>query len=66
MQQVASIFKESVRWYVEQHPNTALGDYGGLLVDIGNKYAQQVRPASVRKEAIAASISDAIKSSCLK
>ena len=43
MLQVASIFKESIRWYVEQHLNTALDDYSGLLVDIGNKYAQQVR-----------------------
>lgn len=41
---MASIFKESIRGYVESHINTALDDYSGILVDILNKYAQQYYP----------------------
>jgi len=38
---VAAIFKESIRWYVEDHLNKSLDDYSSVILDMCNKYAQQ-------------------------
>uniref|UniRef100_A0A7S3YYC1 Uncharacterized protein n=2 Tax=Lotharella globosa TaxID=91324 RepID=A0A7S3YYC1_9EUKA len=37
----ASIFKESIRSYVEKHLNKSLDSYSSLILDLCNKYAQQ-------------------------
>eukprot|EP00954_Amorphochlora_amoebiformis_P030150 1394224-Amorphochlora_amoeboformis.AAC.1 len=38
---VASIFKDSIRSYVESHLNVSLDSYSMLILDLCNKYAQQ-------------------------